>query len=463
MNTASTALEPGIIIAGKLRVVRMLGAGGMGAVYEVEHQITKHRRALKLMHRGMALLVPDAITRFLREASAAGRIGNPHIVETFDAGELPGGEPYIVMEMLQGRSLAEVIEHGGPLDAALVIDIMHQACDGVQAAHDAGIVHRDLKPDNLFLVEGPEPLLKILDFGVSKFDPAVTGDARVTAEGATLGTPSYMAPEQLGGDGQIDSRTDVYALGVVLYECLTGTIPYSANSLPELALRIYEGQYVPLRTLRPDLQPEFEAIVARALARDKTQRFATVRELGAALDALAPAIPRSGVRSIVSREALAATGLIDSVRLDVPVSRKRRPTWHWLLAGLLLALALAVALALGNSSQEAAVPETREGFQARPAPRPDAGPTADAVKAAAAPNPSDAPAVQEVVVPSVPPPVATTPHAAAVSPLPRVVEPEVPAVPPQPAASPDTKHKPHSRAGSATRSHEHGLLEDNPF
>jgi eukaryotic-like serine/threonine-protein kinase len=464
MTTASTALEPGIIIAGKLRVVRMLGAGGMGAVYEVEHQITKHRRALKLMHRGMALLVPDAVTRFLREASAAGRIGNPHIVETFDAGELPSGEPYIVMEMLQGRSLADLIVQGGPLDAALVADIMQQACDGVQAAHDAGIIHRDLKPENLFLVDGPVPLLKILDFGVSKFDPEVTGDARVTAEGATLGTPTYMAPEQLGGDGEIDARTDVYALGVVLYECLTGAIPYSANSLPELAMRIYEGRYAPLHTLRPELQPEFEAIVARAMARDKRDRFATVRELGAALGAFVPALPRSGVRSVVSREALAATGLASSQHPALGF-RPKRSRLPWLFAALLLTLALGLALVLGRARPRASAGADSGPAAARPdsPPQPSDKPPLGSVFAPTAAPPSAAkPLAGAVVAPAEAQPSAARPAVAPSAAPPSAAAPQAPRETRPAAAPPDTKPKPRPR-GSATRAHEHGLLEDNPF
>jgi serine/threonine-protein kinase len=461
MKTASTALEPGLIIAGKLRVVRLLGAGGMGAVYEVEHQITKHRRALKMMHRGMALLVPDAITRFLREASAAGRIGNPHIVETFDAGELPSGEPYIVMEMLQGRSLAELITRGGPLEAALVVEIMQQACNGVQAAHDAGIVHRDLKPENLFLVDGPAPLLKILDFGVSKFDPERTGDARVTAEGATLGTPSYMAPEQLGGDGQIDGRTDVYALGVVLYECLTGTMPYNANSLPELALRIYEGRYAPLRSLRPDLQPEFETIVARAMAREKEQRFATVREFGAALDELARLIPLSGVRNVVSQEALAATRMVSSKPPDTLAVPRKRPAWHWPVAALLLVLALVLAVVIGRTRKSvdaveivrpaSLAPSAVQAAQTAVSDQPASAPADEPVPHTAEASPAaDKPASGAVFVPTHPPPSAAK-------------APKAPELP-QPVAPLDPKHdKTRPRAGSATRAHEHGLLEENPF
>ena len=145
---------PGQVLAGKLRIVRLLGAGGMGAVFEVEHELTRHRRALKLLHPQMAG-IPSVVERFLREASAAGRIGNRHIVETFDAGRLDTGEPYIVMELLTGRTLADVLEQRGPLSIDAACEIVIQACDAVSAAHAAGIVHRDLKPENLFLC-GPD-------------------------------------------------------------------------------------------------------------------------------------------------------------------------------------------------------------------------------------------------------------------------------------------------------------------
>jgi serine/threonine-protein kinase len=331
----------------------------------------------------------------------------------------------------------------------------------VQAAHDAGIVHRDLKPENLFLVDGPAPLLKILDFGVSKFDPERTGDARVTAEGATLGTPSYMAPEQLGGDGQIDGRTDVYALGVVLYECLTGTMPYNANSLPELALRIYEGRYAPLRSLRPDLQPEFETIVARAMAREKEQRFATVREFGAALDELARLIPLSGVRNVVSQEALAATRMVSSKPPDTLAAPRARPAWHWPVAALLLVLALVLAVVIGRTRKSvdaveivrpaSLAPSTVQAAQTAVSDQPASAPADEPVPHTAEASPAaDKPASGAVFVPTHPPPSAAK-------------APKAPELP-QPVAPLDPKHdKTRPRAGSATRAHEHGLLEENPF
>jgi serine/threonine-protein kinase len=262
----------------------------MGAVYEVEHEITKHRRALKLLHPQYAAY-PHVIERFLREASAAGRIGNPHIIETFDAGQLESGEPYLVMELLQGQTLADLMEKKGELSLTEAAELLRQACTGVQAAHDAGIVHRDLKPDNLFITtRDGRPFLKILDFGVSKFDPGLTGGLGVTQEGATLGTPFYMPPEQIRGDKHIDARADIYALGVILYECVSGIRPFNADTLAHLAVLIHEGNPVPIAELRTDIPSRFAEVVHRAMAKEKDKRPATARELAESLASFTPQV-----------------------------------------------------------------------------------------------------------------------------------------------------------------------------
>jgi serine/threonine-protein kinase len=290
MESDPPVLPPGTLIAGKLRIVRLLGAGGMGAVYEVEHEITKHRRALKLLHPQYAAY-PHVIERFLREASAAGRIGNPHIIETFDAGQLESGEPYLVMELLQGQTLSDLMEKKGELSLTEAAELLRQACTGVQAAHDAGIVHRDLKPDNLFITtRDGRPFLKILDFGVSKFDPGLTGGLGVTQEGATLGTPFYMPPEQIRGDKHIDARADIYALGVILYECVGGHRPFNADTLAHLAVLIHEGRPVPIGELRPDIPSRFADVVHRAMAKEKDERPASARELAEALATFTPQV-----------------------------------------------------------------------------------------------------------------------------------------------------------------------------
>ncbi|HEY3668777.1 MAG TPA: serine/threonine-protein kinase, partial [Polyangiaceae bacterium] len=278
------AIAPGTVLAGKFRVVSLLGEGGMGAVYEIEHELTKHRRALKLLHKAMADQ-PSVVERFLREASAAGRVGNPHIVETFDAGVLDTGEPYLVMEILRGEPLAARIAHG-KMPILDVVDLVGQAVAGVQAAHAAGIVHRDLKPDNLFITEGPDgrPFVKLLDFGISKFDPSKTNGLQLTQEGAALGTPYYMPPEQIRGEGSLDARADVYALGVILYECLAGVRPFEAETLAHLAILIHTGAPVPIAQHRPDLPPGFATLVQAAMATDRGQRTQTAAELRSALE-----------------------------------------------------------------------------------------------------------------------------------------------------------------------------------
>ncbi|HET7538382.1 MAG TPA: serine/threonine-protein kinase, partial [Polyangiaceae bacterium] len=319
------ALAPGTVLAGKFRVVSLLGEGGMGAVYEIEHELTKHRRALKLLHASMAAM-PSVVERFLREASAAGRVGNPHIVETFDAGVLNTGEPYLVMEMLRGRPLSARIA-AGKMPLSEVVDLIGQAAAGVHAAHQAGIVHRDLKPDNLFITDGADgrPFVKILDFGISKFDPQKTGGMQLTQEGAALGTPYYMPPEQIRGEGSIDARADVYALGVILYECLAGARPFEADTLPQLAILIHTGQPKPISVYRPDLPPEFVSLVHRALATDRAQRVQSAGELRAMLEHFGSVAFRSEIRhsplpppSVVPARALSTTAAGVSLRPAAP-------------------------------------------------------------------------------------------------------------------------------------------------
>jgi serine/threonine-protein kinase len=321
--TISSLPEVGDVVAGKLRIIRLIGEGGMGAVYEVEHTITKHRRALKLLHREFTRSAM-VVQRFLREASAAGRIGNAHVVETFDAGTLESGEPYIVMELLQGRTLADEIQERGALPVDQACEILLQACNGMRAAHAAGVVHRDLKPENLFLVKGEETFVKILDFGISKFDPELTGAHGLTQEGSALGTPFYMPPEQVRGEKDISVQADVYALGVILYECLTADKPYSAETLPHLVVLIHEGRYAPPSMRRPGLPPECDAVVATAMAADRTKRYASIDELEQALEVL------RGTGPLVAdgRTLLVAPGIPwgDTKHLGTPGGVQARPT-----------------------------------------------------------------------------------------------------------------------------------------
>jgi serine/threonine protein kinase len=284
--TDTPSLPPGTLLAGKFRIERLLGAGAMGAVYLIEHELTHHKRALKLLHPEV-VQVPDIVRRFLAEASAAGRAGSPHLVETFDAGTLPTGEPYVVMEMLSGETLGSLLERHHRLDPAYAAEFVAQAAEGIEAAHRAGIIHRDLKPENLFVTEREgRPFIKILDFGVSKFQqPADGTPLGATRTGTIVGSPSYMSPEQIVGDPDIDARTDVFALGVVLYQCLSGALPFEAPTLHALTLRLLTGDLTPIETLMPGLPPAMVEVVRRALSKERAGRFPTAQALA---DALAP-------------------------------------------------------------------------------------------------------------------------------------------------------------------------------
>jgi serine/threonine-protein kinase len=280
------SLPPGTLIAGKFRIEKLLGAGAMGAVYAIEHMLTHHRRALKLLHPHVVQNT-EIVRRFLNEASAAGRAGSPHLVETFDAGTLPTGEPYLVMEMLDGESMGHMLERERALGYERAADLVAQAAEGIAAAHRAGIIHRDLKPDNLFITaKDGKPFVKILDFGVSKFaegPSTLPGDHKATRAGAMIGSPAYMSREQIFGSTDIDARTDVFSLGVVLYEALTGTRPFEAPTLEQLAMRITTGTSTPIETLRPDLPVGLMEVVRQAIAADREQRLPSAQALVEAL------------------------------------------------------------------------------------------------------------------------------------------------------------------------------------
>jgi serine/threonine protein kinase len=345
-------LPPGAIVAGKLRVVRTIGSGGMGVVYEVEHELTRHRRALKVIHAHIAQH-PGIYERFLREASAAARIGNMHVAETYDAGRLESGEPYLLMELVDGETLDHRLLREGPLSPGEIADLVHQACEGLQAAHDAGIVHRDLNPENLMVTlrEGA-PFVKILDFGISKFDTERTGSLGITVAGAVMGTPYYMSPEQVRGVSQVDARTDVYAMGVILYECACGVRPFEAATVEALAVLIHIGRPTLLADRRPSLPTEFCAIVHRAMSLDPGDRFEGARALGEALAPLRVRTVRTPISSAPPRAVVRGSGRPPSPSGGGPASsippstdgalastmgsgspRARRPTSPWMRIG----------------------------------------------------------------------------------------------------------------------------------
>jgi eukaryotic-like serine/threonine-protein kinase len=278
-------LEIGQLLDNKYKIVRLLGEGGMGAVYEGENVRIHHRVAIKVLHPNVAA-DSGARERFEREAQAAGHIGSEHIVEVFDLGELPSGARYMVMEFLAGEPLSGRVEKLGRLTPAMMAPLMLQLLEGLGAAHVAGIIHRDLKPENVFLqrAKGGLDFVKIVDFGVSKFNQLSGGSAMsMTRTGAVVGTPYYMSPEQVKGAKTIDHRTDLYSAGVVLFECITGQLPFQADSFNELMFKIALEPPLDPEKAVPGLDPAFAKILRKSTAREAADRYQTCEEFAQAI------------------------------------------------------------------------------------------------------------------------------------------------------------------------------------
>jgi serine/threonine-protein kinase len=277
--------KPGDVIAGKYRVERLLGQGGMGAVFSALHTLTGKRVALKWLLPDLSTST-EAVQRFLREAQVAACVQHPNVVDVYDVGTDDGAH-FLVMEYLHGMSLAGAMEKK-LLTMGAQLYVLDQAMQGVAAAHEAGVTHRDLKPDNIFLCidDATQRVreVKVLDFGIAKLQPSEQLSS-LTRTGMAFGTPHYMSAEQLRGDKTVDHRTDQYAFGVMLYLVLSGRMPFDADTLGALAMRVATESAMPLTEIVPDIDPELSAIVMRALHRDREQRFATLTELR---DLLAP-------------------------------------------------------------------------------------------------------------------------------------------------------------------------------
>ena len=273
-------LGAGQTVGGKYTILRTLGEGGMGAVYEVEHTLIGKRMALKCLHPEYAR-DRDLVERFRREARAASVIGNEHIVDVTDMGDLPDGSPFLVMEMLKGRALSDLIKREGPLTVGRTCAIVRQICVALQAAHDKGIVHRDMKPANVFLEarSGREDFVKVLDFGISKMQDHGPTDRGLTRTGVAMGTPSYMSPEQAQGAKDVDHRTDIWALGVMLYEMLALRRPFEADSYPMMLMAIVAREPEPVSTYRKDIPPALDAVILRTLSKPVGLRVATMAQL----------------------------------------------------------------------------------------------------------------------------------------------------------------------------------------
>lgn len=285
----------GDVIQGKYRIVRLIGDGGMGSVYEAHHEYLGIQVALKFLHPELARR-PGLVTRFLREGQVAASIKSPHITQVLDVDRTPDGSAFLVMELLSGESLQALLERTPRLPREVALDYTLQILAGLEVAHAAGVVHRDLKPDNVFVVASPGgPLVKVLDFGIAKLHQA----GGLTRPGALMGTPEYMAPEQADSADRVDMRADLFAVGAMLYEMLSGQRPTQGADARQIAAMLRAQGIVPLNQLDPTIPEGLAAAVHRALAADPAHRFANVADFRAAL------LPHCGTLSPAGR--LAAT------------------------------------------------------------------------------------------------------------------------------------------------------------
>lgn len=288
---------PGALLANKYRVERVLGQGGMGYVVEARHITLDERVALKFLLPEYAKH-PEASARFLREARAAVKIKSEHVARVSDVGTMDSGAPYMVMEFLDGADLAHTLQRRGVLSVEDALDYILQACDAIAEAHSYGIVHRDLKPANLFLAQRRDgsPLVKVLDFGISKVIGG--GEHALTKTTTAMGSALYMSPEQMQETKGVDQRTDVYSMGIALFELLAGRQPFYAETLPALVAEVLTGVPTPLTSYRPDIPGDLGHRLERAYERDKNKRYQSISEFAMAIAPYAPERSRATIERL---------------------------------------------------------------------------------------------------------------------------------------------------------------------
>ncbi|HWP07688.1 MAG TPA: protein kinase [Polyangiaceae bacterium] len=329
----TAGVRTGEILADKYRVERVLGVGGMGVVVAARHLELEERVAIKLLLPAM-LADANAVARFQREARAAVRIKSEHVARVFDVGRLPNGAPYMVMEFLEGMDLAAWVAHNGALPVLQAVDFVVQACVAVADAHALGIIHRDLKPANLFCVRRSDgqPSIKVLDFGISKLADAAGAGISFTQTSATMGSPLYMSPEQFRSSKSVDARTDIWALGAILFELVTGQVPFSATTVTELAIKVATERAPSAAVVRHGVPPALAAVIAKCLEADPLLRYANVAELTVALAPFASPGTRSHVERVIGIVGTPSMLAVQSQPLSAPAGHaegRTAPALHY--------------------------------------------------------------------------------------------------------------------------------------
>ncbi len=367
---------------GNYRITAMIGEGGMGVVYAAEHLTIGRRAAVKILRPGLAEHV-DLTRRFFNEARAANSIRHPGIVEVFDSGTLPSGAAYLVMELLEGESLAERIRRVGRMPPPVARTLAAETADVLVAAHAAGIVHRDLKPDNLFLVPDDRnpaaEIVKVLDFGIAKLVMETSGRSSVrTRTGSVMGTPAYMSPEQCRGTREVDHRADVYSLGIILYEAVCGRPPFVSEGFGEMVHLHISAVPPPPRSLNAEISEDLERIILACLAKEPAERVQTMAELqellsGRPTPARRQAMPTSARPAAAlpaAKTTFTEAAQASDLGTDVPPTRAGR------LSAIAVALVAVGGVALWRT-RDTWVPRGREAPLSR-VPSPSAPPSSGA-------------------------------------------------------------------------------------